>query len=284
MKSIKTLILLFFGALFFLSCEEIPPTITPVVEIEGCQAADPSEVADQQRQALVEEFTGVRCVNCPAGSQELENLLDQYEEQLVAVSIHAGSFSPPYPESKYDFRTEAGADILSFLGEPFGYPTAVVNRKKFEGEFDLQLGLAQWAGFVAQELQTPPRVKIHINPDFESDTGQATADITLFIQEDIDEDIAITVMILEDGVKDYQETPDGKDPDYEHKHVFRNTVTAYNGNLIQEPTTAGEIICKSYLYNLDPDWAPEKLEIVAFVSLVGDDKDVLQAQKAKLLP
>jgi hypothetical protein len=284
MKPVKWILLLFLNVLLFNACQEIPPTITPVIEIEGCQAADASAVADQGRQVLVEEFTGVRCVNCPAGSEELENLLGQYGEQLVAVSIHAGSFSPPYPESKYDFRTEAGDNILSFLGEPLGYPTAVVNRKKFEGEFDLQLSKSQWAGFIQNELQTPPQVKVHINPDYEADTGLASMDITLFIEENIEEDIALTVMVLEDGVEDYQETPDGKVSDYEHKHIFRNTITAYNGNLIQEATTAGEVICKSYAYTLDPTWIPENIEIVAFVSQVGGEKDVLQAAKIKLLP
>jgi hypothetical protein len=35
---------------------------------------------------------------------------------------------------------------------------------------------------------------------------------------------------------------------------------------------------------LDPTWIPENIEIVAFVSQVGGEKDVLQAAKIKLLP
>ncbi len=272
-------------AILFGACSEIPPVITPVVELEGCQSADASQVADQQKQVLIEEFTGVRCVNCPAGSVEIENLLDQYGAQLVAVSIHAGSFSPPYPESKYDFRSEAGTNILSFLGEPFGYPTAVVNRKKFEGEFDLQLSKAQWAGFIQEELQTPPTIKIFVAPTYDETTGEISVDVSLFPEIDfVANETVITVMILESGVIDYQETPDGKVPDYEHKHIFRNTITAYNGNLITEPMKAGEVYCKSYGATLQEEWVPEKCDIIAFISEVGYQKDVLQASKAKLIP
>jgi len=40
------------------------------------------------RHVLVEEFTGVQCVNCPQGSQLIENLINTHGERLIAVSIH----------------------------------------------------------------------------------------------------------------------------------------------------------------------------------------------------
>lgn len=272
-------------AVLFAACSEIPPTINPVVELEGCQAAEPSQVADQGKQVLIEEFTGVRCVNCPAGSAEIENLLSKYGDQLIAVSIHAGSFSPPYPQSVYDFRTDAGTNLLSFLGEPFGYPTAVVNRKKFEGEFDLQLSKAQWAGYIEKELQTPPLVKMYVSPAYDENTGEVSVDVTLFPAAPFEgQELALTIMVLESGVIDYQETPNGLVADYEHKHIFRNTLTAYNGNLITEPMAAGEIYCKSFAGTINAEWVPGKCDIVALLSYVGDTKDVLQAAKSKLLP
>ena len=124
----------------FAGCEEISPEINPQMG-PNTDPDDPSPVEDQPRQVLIEEFTGVRCVNCPDGSEAIETLLNIHGEQLVAVSIHSsGSFSVPNDENAYDFRTTEGDNILSFLGEPIGYPTAVVNRKKFPDEFDLQLG------------------------------------------------------------------------------------------------------------------------------------------------
>ncbi|MDV7402453.1 hypothetical protein RZS08_64120, partial [Arthrospira platensis SPKY1] len=64
---------------------------------------------------LIEEFTGVRCVQCPAGSADIETYLAIHGEQLIAVSIHAGGFSFPFDESVHDFRTEEGEALNSFL-------------------------------------------------------------------------------------------------------------------------------------------------------------------------
>lgn len=119
----KKFILSFFLLSFLLSaCEEIPPTLNPVDPNPGGGGAMP-------RKVLIEEFSGVKCVNCPAGSEAIENLIKIYGDQLIAISIHAGFFAPPYAESKYDFRSADGTNLLSYLGEPLGYPTAVVNRK-----------------------------------------------------------------------------------------------------------------------------------------------------------
>jgi hypothetical protein len=167
--------------LSFMACEEIAPEINPVMESDNDLVVEP--VPNQQRQVLIEEFTGVTCVNCPAGSAAIEELLDEHGEQLVAISIHAGSFSNPYDDSLIDFRTPEGNNLLNFLGIPLGYPTAVVDRKKFEGEFDLQLFRSQWAGFIEEQMQEEPKVKIGIAKAFDAETRQLDVKVGLFIEE-----------------------------------------------------------------------------------------------------
>ena len=45
------------------------------------------------RTVLVEEVTGIRCQNCPIGTQTLVALQQQYgKDKLVVVSIHAAGF------------------------------------------------------------------------------------------------------------------------------------------------------------------------------------------------
>ena len=78
------------------------------VVLGSCTEIAPVVPALGDRKVLVEEFTGVRCVNCPAGASELENLKGIYGERLVIVSIHAGDFSPPFTDSRFDFRTAEG--------------------------------------------------------------------------------------------------------------------------------------------------------------------------------
>ncbi|MEO0877637.1 MAG: hypothetical protein AAFY48_23805, partial [Bacteroidota bacterium] len=122
-----------FFALFILlafGCEEVPPILNP----GGGNNGGGGPVSEQKRQVIIEEFTGIRCVNCPAASEAIEALLGVHGERLVAVSIHAGFFaSPLYPESDSGLSNSTGTAILDFLDQPNGFPTAVVNRRQFEG-------------------------------------------------------------------------------------------------------------------------------------------------------
>ncbi len=266
---------------FFISCEEIPPLVTG-----SMGPVEPPAVSEQKRQVLVEEFTGVRCVNCPAGSAIIEDLLVANSPQLIAVSIHAGDFSIPYSQSLYDFTTTEGSSILSYVGEPFGYPTAVVNRKKFDGEFDLQLGQAQWAGFVLQEKAPDPVVKIDIEPSFDAASRDLQVKVKLFVQEEIAEpDVRLSIMITESGIQDYQLTPASPDPkpDYVHKHVLRGMLTPYDGVPLTETLSAGAVVSKTFDYVLPAGWKEENCKVIAFISLAGEKKDVLQAHEVEVI-
>lgn len=268
-------------ALLWPGCEEIPPMINP--SMGGPGTDEPTPVEDQQRQVLIEEFTGVRCVNCPAGSAAIENLIGIHGQRLAAISIHAGSFSPPYPESLYDFRIPEGASLLSYLGEPLGYPTAVVGRKLFDGEFDLQLGRQQWAGFIAQQLLEEPLVKIDIQNAYSDEDRKLEAAATLYVQEDItDEDVRISVAITENDIQDLQLTPESgtPDPNYKHKHVLRDMLTNFSGDLISEELAAGAAIEKNFTMTLPVEWIAANCHVVVFVHFGGDKKDVLQVHQA----
>jgi len=285
MKNVLNYLIVLCLSFTALTCAEIPPVVSPIINQGECPAVAASAVAGQQRNVLIEEFTGVRCVNCPAGAQAIEALLSQHGDRLVAISIHAGFFSPPYPESQFDFRTPAGTQILTLLGEPLGYPTAVVNRRKFPGEFDMQLGQSQWPGFVQQELTLPPKVKLAINRTFNATTRDLTVDVSVLPQETIPSgDVRLSVAILEDKIVDYQLTPSGKQADYIHKHVLRGLLTNADGNLLQEPMEAGNRFCKRYTTTIPEAWKAPDCKIVAFVSLGGSSKEVLQVLQVKMVP
>lgn len=280
----KNLIYTLLIAVLAFGCEEIPPVINPITNQGDCPVVDESEVANQQRQVLIEEFTGVRCVNCPAGSEAIENLIDIHGEQVIAISIHSGFFSPPYNESLYDFRTSDGDQLLSFLGSPIGYPSAVVNRKLFSGEDDLQLPVNQWASVIDQELNQPPAVKLAIKKDYDSETRQLEVQVSIFVEEDLTTlDPRLSVALVEKSVEDYQLTPSGIMATYKHKHVFRDMISTFDGNSFIEEPTEGAQFCQSLTGEVAEDWDENNLEIVAIISLGGGTKDVLQAHKVDLL-
>ena len=132
-----------------LACEESKPIIP-------CLSCDTPTIAPTPnstvKKVLLEEFTGVRCVNCPQAQTEIKNLQSEgvYGDNLIAISYHAGFFSNPYNESQFDLRTTEGEEILNFLETPLGFPSGVVNRRVFEGARGLHITqFVTCAGFVA---------------------------------------------------------------------------------------------------------------------------------------
>ena len=260
--------LLFVSVLFF-SCEENMPVIPD------------APVINSNKKVLVEEFTGVRCVNCPTGSLELENLLSLYGENLIVVSIHAGDFAPPYPQSQYDFRTEEADNLINYLGNPPSYPSAVIGRKDYDGGFYiLQYDITRWTGFIEEALQEDAKIGVTITKEYDTTTRELKVQVTGLANEFLSGDLRLTVMVTENNIIDAQETPGaGLILDYNHKHVFRTTMTNYDGDSFATEMNAGDNYSQSYSMILPDEWKAKDCEVIAFVALVqGDDnKEVLQA-------
>lgn len=275
-----TRFIIFVLALSCLSCEEIPPQINPIGE--GQEPTD-TLVSNQSRQVLIEEFTGVKCVNCPAGSEALATLLEFYGARLIPVSIHAGFFSSPYPESRYDLQTPAGDALLDYLGQPQGYPTAVIDRRLFPGENSLQLIQRNWAGYIADELSEEPLLRIGLERTYQPADRELAVTVTLLAEEDLpDEDVRLTVLLTEEEVRDFQLTPAGKKGDYVHRHVLRTALTPATGLPIDTPQ-AGSRVERTLRTSLPPGWQAENCHVVAFVSVNQDRKDVLQAHRVPVV-
>ena len=273
-----------FVIFFALACTEIPPLVTPAGSLDPCENPEVSRVAGQQKQVLIEEFTGIQCVNCPAGTQAIEDLAGVYGERLVVVSIHTGFFADPYPESSYDFRTTDGDQLAQLLGSPLGYPTAVINRKKFFGESLLQLGRNKWAGHIATELASPRAARLDILSTFDPVTREISASVAVFFDENPQTPFKLSLFVTEDEIVDLQKTPDGIDPVYQHRHVFRDAVSPYNGIDIPIATLENKTFCTQLKTTLSPDWNPGKIYLVAVLSRVGTDIEVVQAAEEKLIP
>lgn len=275
--------LLYFCTLLFLfaSCEEVPIQINPIMG--PMEPMDTIDIGDQDRQVLIEEFTGVRCVQCPAGSVEIEDLLTIHGVQLIAVSIHAGEFSPPHPDSDIDFTTTEGDQIINYLGNPIGYPSAVVNRKLFDGEFDLQLGKSLWAGYIGSEKLLPPKVRIGLLSEYNNDDRSLDLEVLILVDEMVDEtDVRLSVMITESGLVDRQTTPGGEDYEYVHKHALRGMMSTWDGNPLNGPLVTGEQIEETLSMTIPNDWDPANCSVIAFVHLAGENKEVLQAVEVKM--
>lgn len=265
------LTVLAFAILFFSACEENMPVI-------------PEFVASGNRKVLIEEVTGVGCVNCPQGSATIEGFLGLYPNNLIAVSIHTGEFARPYTRSKYDFRTTQGDKLTTdiFGEEPFAYPAAVVNRLVFPGQTSYYTGQLEWAAYIQSEIGKSAVLEVSIDKLYNPVTRQLDVTVDLVPFQDLNEDLRISVLITESGIEDYQllPAPDGWVSNYSHKHVLRTMLTSHLGDAIGQALKTGIEVEKKFSYTLPVDWKSEKCKVVAFVHRTGTSKEVLQAEEA----
>lgn len=265
--------------LFLISCKEEPLAV-PLISPES-----------SARRVLIEEFTGVRCVNCPQGTDEILNLQGLYGENVLAVAIHAGFFAQKYPDSKFDFKTEKGQQIESWLGAPIGYPSAVINRRKFVGEQNFQLPRQSWAGHIANELKKDPAVSINIETTFDPFSRNLSVKVFVVAEENISGESRITIMLTEDNIIDPQANvaeSSGRTTAYNHKHVLRDILTSFDGNTLSQRMIAGDIIERNFNYIIPGDesgwWKTGDMHVLAFVTAVsaGGPGEVLNVNQVSI--
>ena len=259
--------------LFLSGCDEQRRIIVPFV---------PSG----DRVVLLEEFTGKGCTNCPKGSREIDNLLLQYPDNLIAVSIHAGFFADPefFPLGTYDLRADQSAFLYEYLGPNFGYPAGVVNRKFFGT--DLQIGLQQWASAISSEIQEAPSIEVEIEHTYNVETRELTVKASGIGKAIETGEVRLSVMLTESGIVDAQDDLEagGIVEDYVHKHVLRGMLTPAGGETLFQDIAVGKTYSKEYTTTINSEWIAESMEIVAFISIVnGSEYPVLQATSAHLV-
>ncbi len=257
-----------------LSCSEIMPIIP--------EPRPPEEI---NRKVIIEEFTGVTCVNCPAGSAEIENLLAIYGDNLIPLSIHAGFFAEPDPSrSTQDFRTDAGDFLIGFLGEPQGYPSAVIDRKLLNGSNTLQQSpQGVWAGLIDQELALTAPLSMLLDTEYDDASREMLIEVSGIWSESLSGNINLTVMIAENDIVEPQLTPDGWDFEYKHKHALRDIVTGNGGDALASSPRTGDDYSQSYRYTLPEEYDAAAIDVIVFAHLVGEQLDILQAESTRLL-
>jgi hypothetical protein len=235
------------------------------------------------RVVLLEEFTGKGCTNCPKGSREIDNLLLQFPNNLVAVSIHAGFFANPqfFPLGLFDFRTDEGEYLFNYLGPNLGYPAGVINRIPVAGE--MQLSLNQWASAITIEIQKTLTADLSIAAHFDQATREVVVEVEGIGRELVNGDIRLSVMLTESGIVDAQDDFEagGIVDNYVHNHVLRDMLTPAAGETLSQGLMPGQPFHRMYRYTLPAEWNADRMEVIAFLSQVnGSEFPVLQAASA----
>ena len=204
----KKLLLLFALLPLFASCDSVDKD-DRYIEVED---------APLQRRVLLEEFTGQRCTNCPTAHAVIEKLEEQYGNDLIVVSIHAGNFG--IPASDGGLMQEEG-DIYAAQWNIKAFPAGVVDRTGGEMTLD------GWAGAIRQDGSYPSPMELNLHASLSHDNK--TINVTSEVTSPESAKASLQLWVVENGLIGFQIDGGTRLYDYEHNNVFRGCVNGLWG-------------------------------------------------------
>ena len=290
----KRLLSIIAGSAIILSaCEERGPAIdfSNVEKVDTTYVIAPE--APEARRVLIEEATGVKCPNCPAGAKILKQADSTNPGRIVIIGLHAGIQTSPLSESKYDLRDSTIMNLFAYFGGEPNKPAAVFDRTVQNGKYFLDNRTA-WPGLINQRLAEPTPVRLSMTSSYDAATHEATIRVRVSYTTAVSKPQSIGVVIVEDDIEDPQEDGLTIIEDYVHQHVHRAFVTPINGSSFLDSLAtkdAGRVFERTFTYKL-PDaalvqglkqWNVDNLHAVAYVfNNAGADQEVQQAAHVKL--
>lgn len=244
------------------------------------EPGEPGETGDftTSKCVLLEDYTGVRCSNCPAAGEIALNIQKQYGHSVVVLGVHSGLLSAPiggYP----NFKTTEGETWFSFFGFDRN-PIGTINRKSDGGVYGVPS--TDWADAVASALQEESAVGMASNVEYDEATRNLEVHVTSKALVELPDTYSLTVCVMEDSIVGKQLLPTGDDENFVHRHVFRKTLNGTWGEELNTVALAPEdVITKSYSVKLDEAYNAEQCYIIAYVANT-DTKEVLQVIEKKI--
>lgn len=229
------------------------------------------------RIVLLEEYSGVRCNNCPTAALKAEELLNLYGDNLVLMSVHPNNnpLTNPLVDS-IDYRVAGSEDWASFFGIT-GIPKGIVNRH------NTQLDSDAWEAAINAELTKPQTVDIDIRNSFRQSDSTLQIKVTSNFLSNLEGDYGLQVCITEDSLVSPQRnnnTAIGEAliDDFSHEHVLRTMVNGLWGETLTEGSALqGQTYNRTYTLTLPEGISIRNCAIVAFVFNKAT-KEVEQAQ------
>lgn len=226
---------------------------------------------------VLEDFTGVGCVNCPKAAAEAHALQNQYGNQLILVELHpqsGGNLTEPQEDGDVDLRNEAAEAYYVAWKKP-GLPAGLVNRQT-----EKPLAYRNWTGAVEEiSAQKPVATVNRVSAKLNGQTLSVEASGYFHTDYAASGNINLIMMVLEDGFKVHQAGTEQSD--YPHNHVLRATVGDVWGEQIDVKPNAGERFTLTKSMAVDAAWNTDNLSVVCVLT-DADTRAVLNAAKVKV--
>ena len=228
------------------------------------------------KNALVEEYTGIHCVYCPQAHKVVSDLIKAQGDKIYAIAIHAGSYATPAPDQP-DFRTEEGEELNDHFGIE-GYPAGMVNRWQYDEDYPSPLSSRDmWALLARLQTESVAPVNLWMSSSYDEASRKLTVNVEGYYTADVDAtENMLNVVVTENNIMGPQQGG-GVGSEYMHQHMARAWLTPTLGEAITN-CKKGEYFSRQYIYDV-PETIngvvvnPAEFEVIAFVC--ENDENVL---------
>jgi len=243
-----------------------------LVSVEG------GEVEPTGKTVLIKDFTGVRCVNCPAAADYAHNLQHQLDEDHIFImSVHAGFLAQPVGEFP-DFTTEEGSQ---WYGNNGSNPLFAVDH----------VALSEGNTLYVEQLDTPviealgeeQTFEIVITSEYDEASRQLEVIAKAIALSEMEGDFSITACLVEDNIVGWQTTTSGVDKEYVFHNVFRGTLNGADGEaFLENHLTPNAVSNFSYDTQLDSAYNADECYLMVYVVDKTQGDKILQTAVKKI--
>ena len=206
----------------------------------------------ENKNVILEEFTGIYCVYCPQGHAIAQAIKDSNPNDVYLINIHTGGYANPSGNDP-DYRTPFGAAIAA-QSNLVGYPAGTVNRHYFPGSAQnggtgTAMSRGAWTSRSNQTLDEASYMNMAVEAEIDIQTNELTVHVEAYYTGSSPESTnKLNVALLQNNTLGPQ-TGGGAGNQYNHMHRLIHMVTGQWGEDIA-PTTAGTFIDKTYTYQI----------------------------------
>jgi hypothetical protein len=229
----KPFSIILFSALVLLtfSCKEVydNPIQKKPAAILDTTFLNSNTLVQMPKRVLVEEFTGVKCSNCPDGHIVLKTLQDKYKEKMIPISIHSYFLGSPYGEEQ-NLTNKFAQSIWNLLGGS-EKPTAGVDRIA-NGATKSNFPRTDWDTKIAERLTTASNANILDTIFFDNLRQKYIYQAKVEFTQETSEQVALAVALTQNKIVATQLKGIVEIEDYDHEHVLRYMFTDIKGDAL----------------------------------------------------
>jgi thiol-disulfide isomerase/thioredoxin len=252
------------------------------------------------KRVLLEQFTGAWCGFCVDGSVIMDEILQQYPDQVIGVKFHNGD-KMEIPET----------NILGNAMGLTGYPTGNVDRTVFNvnGQGAIFLDRSAWLQACQAVMNNPGIADINLKWSYDATSNKIIANISAKFDQAVSDEIRFNVYVVEDDVTgtgtgwdqhNYysKDNPGGSAggpshpyynlppviTGYHHMKVVRATMGGPWGqaNSIPTPVSAGATVKYSFELPVSSNWNINNIHLVGLVQHYSTNVGNRQTMNAAL--